>query len=164
MSIQRSQEDSWTKEMQQWEMRPVLVNGTYIEPIPFDKGGRGGAPHQEYPKMLYKADSFDGGTRISGMLTVDDEGRERLECSRGWSVTQQEAIDRVGAQELEFARLAANRAYTDRLMSGKAQAEAQAIDETTVRHLPAIPVTPIARRKPGPKAKTAASVAAEGSR
>lgn len=163
MGIQRAQEDSWTKEMQKWEMRPVLVNGTYVEPISVADGGRGGAPHQEYPKMLYRAESHDGGPRISEQKIVVDEGHERLECSRGFFVTQGEALAGVAAQELEFAKLAANRAYTDRWMSGKAKAEAQAIDETTMQHLPVIPVTPIARRKPGrPKAKHAATVAAEG--
>lgn len=148
MPIQRSQEDSWTKEMAKWESRPVLVGGTYIEPIPFEDGGRGGAPHQEYPKMLYRAELEMGGPRISATKIVHDANQEAVACGQGWCVRQDDAIADVPRRQLEMATLAANRAYSDRVMSGKAQAEAQAIDEVTMEHLPVIPEQP-RRRGPG---------------
>lgn len=128
--------------MQKWEHRPVLVNGTYIEPIPIEQGGKLNWPHQEYPKMLYKADAFDGGHRISEMITVHTANEEAMQLGRGYSVTQQQAIDRVAANQLELAKLAANRAYNERLMSANARAEAAAVDEATMQHLPEIKEKP----------------------
>lgn len=154
MAISRTQEDSWTKEMAKWEQRPVMVNGTYVEPIPYEQGGRMGAPITEYPKMIYKAESFDGGPRISAHKIVGDESAERIAIGQGWSLTQEQALERVHANQLEMAKLAANRAHNEKWMSDKAKAEAQAVDESTIAHLPSIPETPIkARRKPGPKPK-----------
>ena len=147
MAIARAQEDSWTKEMAKWEMSPVLVNGTFVQPIPVADGGRGGAPRTEYPKMIYRGESADGGPRIAGCKIVKDESEERLACGQGWSVTQEDAIASVHAQQLEFAKLAANRVHNDKWMSDKAKAEAQAVDESTMNHLPEIPRTPIRKRR-----------------
>lgn len=132
--------------MAKWEQRPVLVNGTYVEPIPVAEGGHGGMPFHEFPKMLYRGESADGGPRIAGMLVVRDEAEQGVQLGRGWSLSQAEAVAAVEAQQLEFARLAANRVHNDRLMSAKALEESQAYDETKVAHVPAIPDTPIKRR------------------
>ncbi len=158
MGIQRSQEDSWTKEMAKWEMRPVLVGGTYIEPIPVAMGGRGGAPFQEYPKSLYKAESADGGPRICAMHVVHDADQQIVAEGQGWSDGQERAIARVGENQREMARLAANRAHNDRWMSDAAKAEAQSVDETTMQHLPVIPETPIKKRGRPVKVKETAHV------
>lgn len=157
MSIPRAQEDGWTKEMSKWEMRPVMVNGTYVQPIPYEQGGRGGAPVTEFPKMLYRAESAMGGPRISGYLIARDESHERQLLSQGYSVTQEQALEAVTRQQLEFAKLAANRAHNDKWMSDKAKAEAQAVDEATMEHLPAIPEKPIRKRRT--KAQMAADAA-----
>jgi hypothetical protein len=151
MAIQRAQEDAWTKEMAKWEQRPVMVGGTYVQPIPFSEGGRGGAPVTEFPKMLYRAESAMGGVRISGCKIVGDESSERLACGQGWSVTQEQAIAAVAAQELELAKLAANRVHNEKWMSDKAKAEAREADESTMQHLPAIPETPKKRMGRPPK-------------
>lgn len=147
MGIQRAQEDSWTKEMAKWERIPVLVNGTFVQPIPVSEGGRGGAPLTEYPKMIYRGESADGGPRIAACKIVNDEGQERIACGQGWSVTQEDALASVFEQQREFARLAANRAYNDKWMSDGAKAEARAVDESTIEHLPVIPETPIRKRR-----------------
>lgn len=138
--------------MRKWEHRPVLVNGTYVEPLPMDQGGKQNFPHQEYPKMLYRAESADGGPRIADMITVQGPVEEAQQCGRGFSVTQEEAIKQLAAQQLEFAKLAANRAYLEKRMSPNAQAEAAALDETTMQHLPEIPAQPITRRGRKPAA------------
>ena len=156
MGIQRSQEDSWTKEMAKWEHRPVLVNGTYVDPIPREHGGKRDYPFQPYPKMLYRAKSADGGPAISDTMIVDDESAERLSVGQGWSATQEAAIEAVHAQHREFARLAANRAHGERSMSDNAQAEARAVDERTMQHVPVIPETPVKRRGRPAKVTTAA--------
>lgn len=157
MGIARTQEDSYTKELAKWEMRPVNVNGTYVEPIPVALGGRGGADRTEYPKMIYRAESADGGPRIAGCKIVADESEERLALGSGWSVTQEDAIARVHAQHLEFAKLAANRAHNEKWMSDKAKAEAREADEATMAHLPSIPEKPIRKRRT--KAEMAAAKA-----
>lgn len=143
MGILRGPEDNYVKEMAKWEQNLVIINGTPIQPIPFSEGGRGGMPRQEYPKMLYKADSFDGGPRISGTHLVHDEGQERIAIGQGWSVRQEDALSDVGRRHLENAKLAAERAATERWMSDAARAEAAAVDESTIEHVPVIPVTPI---------------------
>jgi hypothetical protein len=79
--------------MARWEQRPVLVNGTFIQPIPMDQGGKENMPYQEFPKMLYKAERADGGPRISESLIVDSEQAETNALSRGWCVGQEGAID-----------------------------------------------------------------------
>lgn len=156
MGIARGQEDGYVKEMAKWESRPVFVNGAYIEPIPFADGGKGGAPHQEYPKMLYRADSFDGGPRISGKTIVHDESGERIAVGQGWCVTQEQAIASVAERHLLMAKLAAERAHNERWMGEKARAEAAAIDESTMEHVAVIPETPIKKR--GLPAKTPVAV------
>lgn len=151
MAIPRAQEDSWTKEMAKWEHRPVMINGTYIEPVSVANGGKGGAPFAEYPKAVYKAEAADGGPRICAMERADNEQHERQMVANGWSVTQEAAIERVHAQHREFAELAANRAHNEKWMSAGAKAEAREADESTMQHLPSIPETPKKRVGRPPK-------------
>lgn len=146
MAIQRAQEDSWTREMAKWEQRPVLVNGTYVQPIPVAEGGKGGFVPTEYPKMIYRAESADGGPRIAETKIVHDSLGESVALGQGWSLTQEAAIAAVGARQLELAKAAANRVYNERWMSEAAKAEARAADETTIAHLGEIPATPIKKR------------------
>jgi hypothetical protein len=146
VGIQRAQEDGWTKEMAKWEQRPVLVNGTFIQPIPMDQGGKANMPFQPFPKMLYKAESADGGPRISACKIVESEEAERLAIGQGWSDGQQAALDAVEARNKEFALLAAKRNYNDKWMSEGAKAESRAVEETSAVHLPVIPEAPIKKR------------------
>lgn len=148
MGILRSQEDGYVKEMAKFEQRDVVIHGTLVQAIPMSEGGRKDAPFCEYPKMLYKAESADGGPRINAKTIVHDESQERLAIGQGWCARQEDAIARVEDTLREAARLAANRAHNDKWMSEAARAEAQAHDETTIEHLPAIPETPIQRRQP----------------
>ena len=97
---------------------------------------------QEFPKMLYQAELADGGPRITGTRIVQDESQQRLALGQGWSLTQPEAYDAVGARHREFARLAAERTYTERWMSEAARQEAAEVDETTLAHVPEIPEAP----------------------
>lgn len=139
MGIAHSQASAYVKEMQKWEMRPVMIGDTMIMPIPPDAGGRLGVPFQVYPKMLYKASREMGGPAISGTLIVHSENEESRERDRGWCEGPEAAVAAIKAQDTEFATLAANRAHTDRRMSDHAKAEAAAHDETTIQHQPVIP-------------------------
>lgn len=148
MGIARTQDDAYVKEMQKFEHRDVFLNGTFIQAVPMSEGGKKDAPLSEYPKMLYRAESFDGGPRISGTKIVSDESAERLACGQGWALTQEQAIARVHENQLEMARLAANRVHNEQWMSEAAKKEAAAVDESTMQHLPSIPETPILKRQP----------------
>ena len=147
MGVLRSQEDGWTKEMAKFEQRDVIVGGTLVQAIPYADGGKKDMPFQEFPKMLYRAESAMGGPRISGFKTVKDSGDEALALGQGWCLRQEDALADVGRRDLELATLAANRAHQDRWMSDRAKAEAASVDESTTAHLAEIPMTPI--RKAG---------------
>lgn len=142
MAIHRTDEDPFIKEMQKWEHRPVLLGGkggTYIEPIPWKAdgtGGKGDAPHQEYPKWLHKPGLVDGAPAIVSSKLVRDESEELIAKGQGWYVDQAEAVKDF---HHELATLAANRAASDRRMSAAAQAEAARVDEASMAHLPVIP-------------------------
>ncbi len=157
MAIARAQEDAWTKESAKWEAQDVLIGGTYVQAIPYENGGKKGAPRTEYPKMVYTAESAPGGPRISGFKIVHSESDELVARGQGWHPRQEDAIAAVGAQQLEMAKLAANRAHNDQWMSKKAKAEAQFADESTMQHLPVIPETPIKRRVRRTKAQMEAA-------
>jgi hypothetical protein len=148
MGIQRSQEDSWTKEMAKWEQRDTLVAGTFVQAIPYADGGRKDAPFTEHPKMLYKAEMADGGPRIASTKVVKSESEELIAKGQGWAVTQEQALADVFVRQREMAEAAAHRAHQDRWMSGKAKEEADAVDESTMEHVAEIPETPI-KRGPG---------------
>ncbi len=147
MGMLRSQEDGWTQEMAKFEQRDVVVGGTLVQAIPYADGGKKDMPWLEYPKMLYRAELEMGGPRISGCQVVKSEGEELIACGQGWFVSQEEAIADVPRRMQELAKLAANRIHNDKWMSDKAKAEANAVDETTMEHLPTIPETPIVRRQ-----------------
>lgn len=151
MAIPRAQEDSWTKEMAKWEQRPVMVNGTYIEPLSVANGGRAGVARTEYPKMIYRADAADGGPRIAGFQIASDEAHERQLFAQGYAPSQEAAIQAVHDRHREEARLAANRVHNERWMSDQAKAEAATADEATMRHLPSVPETPKKRVGRPPK-------------
>lgn len=149
--------------MRRWETRGVVIGGTYLEPIPREQGGRKDHPFEEYPKMLYRAESADGGPRICDFITVANPDEELKQIGRGWAPSQEAALGQVHVQQRELARLAANRAHNDRWMSDRAKAEASAFDETTMEHVAEIPAVPIKRRnKPGRKPKAAAVALGEG--
>ena len=105
--------------------------------------------YEEYPKCLYKAGRpTKANVEISGSLTVHDESQERVALGQGWSRTQEDAIQRYHDHDREMATLAANRAYQERTMSEKAQAEAAAFESETIQHVAEIPRTPVRRRGP----------------
>jgi hypothetical protein len=157
VSIQRAQEDAWTKESAKWEQRDVMIGGTFVQAIPYTDGGKKDVPRTEYPKMLYRGESAPGGPRIAGKKIVQSEGEELLAHGQGWHAKQEDALAAVTAQELEYAKLAANRVHNEQWMSEKAKAEAQRVDESTMRHVPVIPETPITRRVRRTKAQMAAA-------
>lgn len=114
--------------------------------------------HQDYPIMLFKASRpSSGGAPILEHETAEDSQREAYYRSQGYIRGATEAIAQLEAQELEIAKLAAERAYVERTMSPKAQAEAAVADAATIRHVPEVKATPIRKRRGRP-----AKVAVDG--
>jgi hypothetical protein len=143
-----SPDSEYAKERRRWE-------STHSE---FGPPGRP-AVGTEFPLMIYRAKrSPNGGPPIIEHHIVDDEQQERNMRSRGFVRGPDNAIKELEASEQGVAIAAAERAAADRKMSAKAQAEAVAVDETTISHLGSIPETPI-HKKGWPKGKPRKQVA-----
>jgi len=112
--------------------------------------GPGGKPwvYREYPVMLTKASHPpQGGPPVFEHRPAADEQEERNWLSRGFVRGADKALERLEAQELEFAKLAAEREAEKRRLSARAVAEIERIeDEAGAQHLPTIPEQPIKRR------------------
>lgn len=139
MSVLHPPESEFAKEARKWEAYPTQY-------------GPPGRPYtfKEYPLMMYKI------TEINPLHyeheVVGDENEKRNLLSRGFFASLKEADEGYRHQQLEIAKLAANRAYHEQRMSPEAQAEARAYEDAQDGHVPVIPEAPI-RRKPGRPAK-----------
>lgn len=139
MAVQYPKDSEHAKEVVKWE----------AEYTDFGKPGR---PYvrRDFPMMLHKAGRRDGVTPdILETKQVDDEARAEDARHEGFYQTPLEALDAFHAQELEIAKLAAERHENERRMSRQAQAEGKAADEADGAHVASVPVTPI---KPKPTA------------
>lgn len=139
------------RERAKWEQD--FDNPFQIRPLPREQGGRYPRVHQDYPKAMYKAGRPDHANLkiVDFQLAADAQAEAVLE-GQGYRWGQQAALDHAKACDVEHAKLAAERHWQEAKMSPKAQAEAQAVDQETVYHVPMIPETPIKRRGRKPKA------------
>ncbi len=107
---------------------------------------------REYPMMLHLAgppESGLGAITIIDQITVDSDHEAEAPYARGFRDTPLDAILAYEAQQLEFAKLAANLDYQKKNeLSPRAAAEVDAAQDAHPTHLPMVPVTPIR-----PKAK-----------
>ena len=129
-----------------------------------------------FPKMLYRAQHRQDGVRsvhevldskcggYTGaaeqwsrqcQLTVGNEIEMRKAFENGWRATPQEALDYLEARDNAISNITAARQVADSTMSPVAQREAEAADQSTLKHLPEIPE----KRKRGRPRKTAESIA-----
>jgi len=106
--------------------------------------------YREFPKMLYLGRVTAGKVEIEQKV-VASEQEEALALGLGWLPKPDDAHTRAEAVEAARGELAAERAWDDRRLSAKAQAEAAVIDQATLRHLPEIPEQPRRPRKPRPR-------------
>lgn len=99
--------------------------------------------YREYPTMLYRASRpKQGGVEpnFEGVEAKDERERANFESQGFVHGGKAAALAKLEAQEFEIAELAANRAFNDRRMGEKAQAEAAAVDEAAgIRHVAAVP-------------------------
>jgi len=143
--VHYSPESAMGQELSKWEIRDR--NAHNLPPAEYGRPeGAGKYPYvyQEYPKMLYKADRTTGKPEIVGRRTVENEGQERIANGEGFVEGQDKAIALFLEHEQRDAVLAGNRAFHEKGMSEKAQAEAVAAEVASgVRHLPSVPETPV---------------------
>jgi hypothetical protein len=127
--------------MWKWEHRQDEVHDT-------DPSVRGMRPigFQRYPAMLYKVTKNNPWTFDEHV--VQSEMEERNMLSRGFVAGgQAEAVKAYEAEQQGLAIAAAERNYADRNMGEKAQAERDAVEQESSRHLGEIPRTPIKRHR-----------------
>lgn len=135
-NVTLSQNSPYAQELCKWEAH-------------YTQYGPPGRPYEyhPYPTRMYKATRpSQGGVAFEGQDAENDAERARLERDGYIYGGQAAALAALERRETEIAELAANRAFNDRRMSDKAQAEAAATDDTTIRHLAEIPRTPIKKR------------------
>jgi hypothetical protein len=144
MSILVSPDSAAAKEMRKWESQ-------------YTEAGPPGRPYvyHPYPAMLYKAGRInDGPLGIVDTVTVANEQEAANMKSRGYCVGPKEAIEAMEQQQLEFAKLSAEREYEKRhKLSEGAVAEVVAAENAHgSEHLPTIEETPIRRPVPASEA------------
>jgi len=83
--------------------------------------------------------------------TVHNDTEKANYLSRGWTLTQDEALEAYEKQQQTIGDAAAERVFRDQRMSEKARAEADAADKATHAHVPDVPA-PKKRRGRKPKA------------
>lgn len=103
--------------------------------------------HKEYPRVMYRFEQTPYGIKLAEHRTVASLTEQRNLESRGFATTQDEAVAVVEQANQDAAEAAANRAFHDRRLSDKAQAEAERIDLSVARHLGEIPEERIVRRE-----------------
>lgn len=154
MAVLHSPESAYAKELWKWDH---TVNET--NPVDGSKGLRPATP-QMYPARLYKAGRIQGIPAIVEAVEVRSEAEERNQIALGFVAGGQgAALAQLEAEDLEIAKLAANRAFNERRMSEGAQREAAQVDDSTARHVPVIPETPIKRTR-----RTKAQMAADAAK
>jgi len=137
VSILIAPDGAYAKEATKWEAQHTPA-------------GPPGRPYQyyPYPAMLYRAGRINHGPIgiVETEVAVDADAAKAMK-SRGFHVGPHEAIAAFEDQQVEFAKLAAERNYdVKNRLSEKACAEvAQAEDVHGSEHLPAMPETPIKR-------------------
>lgn len=114
--------------------------------------GRGERPYvyREFPKRLYKAvrSETQAGLTYEGM-TVHDEHEQRNLQSRGFCLSQTDALAALEREQTEHGKLAAERNWEIQhgRISERAGAEVRRAEaEYGARHLPEVPAQPVKRR------------------
>lgn len=114
--------------------------------------GAPGRPYvfQEFPKRLYKAVSGTSrGVEFEG-FTVNDANEQRNMQSRGYCLSQAEAMEALEREQLEHGKLAAERNWEIQhgRVSERAAAEVREAEaEYGARHLPEVPAKPVRKRR-----------------
>jgi hypothetical protein len=102
---------------------------------------------REYPMWLHRASHDKGGGFEFEQVLVGSDVEAAAHLSRGFAEEPLIALERLKAQELEYAKLAAEREHEIKhKLSPKAVAEVRAEEATYSGHMPTMAETPIKRR------------------
>jgi hypothetical protein len=106
--------------------------------------------YQEFPKMLFRGVTTTAGRVEIEQRLVGTREDEALAIGAGWHTHPTRAKERELGAQADLGTAAAERAWDDRRLSEAARAEAAAIEQATLKHLPEIPERP---RRPRPARK-----------
>jgi hypothetical protein len=99
--------------------------------------------YQEFPKMLFRGTTTTAGRIEVAQRIVASEREEQDARAEGWATHPDHAKDAETRRQEAIGTAAAERAYTDRQLSARAQAEAAAADQAAgAKHLGEIPEQP----------------------
>jgi len=156
MAIVHNPDTDYAREMEKWNQ-------------PTNNGGFGAARFEEYPLMLFKAFQRDNGRVMCGdplatvgdaegeafsrscqLIVRNDDERDRA-LGEGWSKGPDTAIEKFERDMQSIAEVTAQRHFADQGISDLAKAEATQADAATHEQVPAVPVTPIKRKRGRPR-------------
>ena len=156
MAIVHNPDSDYSRELEKWNQ-------------PTTNGGFGAARFEEYPLMVFKAFKRDNGRVMCGdpLATVGDaEGEafsrscqlivrntdERVRAmADGWSVAPDKAIEDFEHDMRSIAEVTAQRHFADQGLSDLAKDEATQADAATHEQVPAVPITPVKRKRGRPR-------------
>jgi hypothetical protein len=133
VSVVHVPDSAWAKEATKWEAQGSTM-------------GPGLRPYvkRDWPSWVYRAGQLPkGGIDIVDSQAIDEHQYDGFRAN-GYRLEPLEAIDAFKAQQLEFAKLAAERTWeTKHRLSPHAVEEVQAAEEAAgAQHLPTMPETP----------------------
>ena len=155
MGIVHNPDSDYARELQKWNE-------------PTTNGGFGAARFEEYPLMVFKAFQRENGKVMCGdpLATVGDAEGEAFSRScqlivknnderdramgDGWSIAPDKAIEKFERDMQSIAEVTAQRHFADQGLSDLAKAEATKADAATHAQVPAVPITPITRKRVRP--------------
>ena len=156
MAIVHNPDSDYAREVEKWNQ-------------PTTNGGFGAARFEEYPLMVFKAFKRDNGRVMCGdpLATVGDAESEAFSRScqlivrnnderdramdDGWSVAPDKAIEKYELDMRYIAEVTAQRHFADQGLSDLAKAEATQADAATHEQVPAVPITPVKRKRGRPR-------------
>lgn len=140
MAVLHSPENAESKERVKWEAQ-MSAFGPGLRPYEY----------RPYPMMMHLAGPPSGGMgaiTIVDCVTVGSDMEAAVYHQRGFRPTPLEALDAYEAQQLEFAKLAAEQNHdVKHKLSAKAGAEVLAAQNAYPGHLPSVPETPIKKNR-----------------
>ena len=168
-------DSAWGRELARWNTPRNQFVRMSDDSIALDVNGQpmkgmNAIGHEEYPKMLYRAQVLPNGKASVGEIPphpmyveqadyerqclfletfnrscqrqVYSEADELIAQGQGWRASQQAALDLYEQQQQALARAAAEAAHAAQRMSAKAQAEFATAEDATHVHVADVPAPP----------------------
>ena len=155
MAIVHNPDTDFSRELERWNT-PIRQNG-------FNANG-----FEEYPRMLFKAFQRDNGKVMCGdpsaavgdamgeafsrscQLIVKNHDEYDRAIEQGWAEGPDKAVEKFELEMRSVAEVTAKRHFADQSLGDLAKAEAKQADDATHEQVPAVPVTPVRRKRGRP--------------